>query len=131
METFVDEGEGAENFDGDDVAAFGDAVADLADVDGVVVALAAGALVDDVGVLPGLRDGAVVPDVAVVREAVGHEAQLALLHVLLDRVQRLLLANLRRRPVGNSLLTLPLIDCLFSQLKGPERPPVVPNYDID
>ena len=55
---------------------------DFADVDWVAVALALSVAVDVVRVLPGLRNGAVVPDVALVREAVGHEAQLALFHVL-------------------------------------------------
>ena len=57
-------------------------VSDLAAVHGIVVALAARALVLVVRVLPGLGQRAVVPDVAVVREAVGHVAQLPLLLVL-------------------------------------------------
>ena len=57
-------------------------VSDLAAVHGIVVSLAARALVLVVRVLPGLGQRAVVPDVAVVREAVGHVAQLALLLVL-------------------------------------------------
>ena len=57
-------------------------MSDLAAVHGIVVALAARALVLVVRVLPGLGQRAVVPDVAVVREAVGHVAQLALLLVL-------------------------------------------------
>ena len=57
-------------------------MSDLAAVHGIVVALAAGALVLVVRVLPGLGQRAVVPDVAVVREAVGHVAQLTLLLVL-------------------------------------------------
>lgn len=44
-----------------------------------------------------LREGAVVPDVAVVREAVAHKTQAALLDVLLDRVERLLLRDLHLR----------------------------------
>ena len=39
-------------------------------------------------------NGPVVPDVALVREAIAHEAQLALLGVLEDRVEVLRLADL-------------------------------------
>jgi len=58
-----------------------------------------------VGVLPGLGKGSVVPDVALVREAVGHEAQLALLDVLLDGVQRGLKANLRVMTCNRLIIT--------------------------
>ena len=40
-----------------------------------------------------LRESTVVPDVSVVGEAVAHEAQAALLDVLLDGIERLLLAD--------------------------------------
>ena len=66
-------------------------MSDLAAVHGIVVALAARALVLVVRVLPGLGQRAVVPDVAVVREAVDHVAQLALLLVL--QIQLLTLHN--------------------------------------
>ena len=72
-------------------------VSDLAAVHGIVVALAARALVLVVRVLPGLGQRAVVPDVAVVREAVGHVAQLALLLVL--QIQLLTLHNFANVPV--------------------------------
>jgi hypothetical protein len=51
--------------------------------------------VGDVGVLPGLGEAAVVPEVALVGEAVADEAQLALLGVLLDGVEGLLLGDLQ------------------------------------
>jgi hypothetical protein len=41
-----------------------------------------------------LRESTVVPEVALVREAVPHVAELALLDVLLDGVESLLLADL-------------------------------------
>jgi hypothetical protein len=41
-----------------------------------------------------LREGTVVPEVALVREAVPHKPELALLDVLLDGVEALLLADL-------------------------------------
>ncbi len=44
---------------------------------------------------PYLGESAVVPKVALVREAVADEAKLALLGVLLDRVEPLLLRDLR------------------------------------
>ena len=40
-----------------------------------------------VRILPGLREASIVPDVTMVREAVGHEPQLALLLVLDDGVE--------------------------------------------
>ncbi len=50
-----------------------------------------GLWVGDVRVLPGLREGAVIPEVALVWEAVADEAKLALLCVLLDGVEGLVL----------------------------------------
>ena len=44
-----------------------------------------------------LRESAVVPDVALVGEGVGHEAELALLDVLLDGRQVVLGADLREK----------------------------------
>jgi hypothetical protein len=41
-----------------------------------------------------LGEGAVVPEVALVGEAVANEAKLALLHILLDGVKKLLLGDL-------------------------------------
>ena len=51
---FVEEGHHAEDFDLLDLACIADELADLADVEGVVVALGFGLGVDDVGVFPGL-----------------------------------------------------------------------------
>lgn len=47
------------------------------------------------GVQTYLGEGTVVPEVAFVREAVADVAELALLDVLLDGVERLLLGDLR------------------------------------
>ncbi len=41
-----------------------------------------------------MREGSVVPDVTVMREAVSHKSEFALLDVLLDRVEFLVLRNL-------------------------------------
>jgi hypothetical protein len=104
-----------------DLADEPDLLADFADVEGVVVALSFGLSVGRRRVLPGLHthkcadqpklDGrhamarhlwecTVVPDVSVVGEAVANEAEAALLDVLLDGVERLLLGylHLRVRP---------------------------------
>jgi hypothetical protein len=43
---------------------------------------------------PYLGEGAVVPEVSLVGEAVAHEAKLALLDVLLDGVEELILGDL-------------------------------------
>lgn len=43
-----------------------------------------------------LREGAVVPEVALVGEAVADIAQLALLDILLDRVEEFLLGDLEQ-----------------------------------
>ena len=88
---FVKECHDAEDFDLLDFTRFGDEFADLADVEGVIVALLLRLRVRDVGVLPGLREGAVVPEVAFVGEAVADEAELALLGILLDWVENLIL----------------------------------------
>ena len=49
---------------------------------------------------PCLRESPIVPDVAMVGEAVVHEANLALLHILFDWVQRLLFVDLRSQAVS-------------------------------
>uniref|UniRef100_A0A182U5M9 Secreted protein n=1 Tax=Anopheles melas TaxID=34690 RepID=A0A182U5M9_9DIPT len=89
----VDQRDRAEYFHLQHLAPLRNARANLEHIDGIVIALAAGVRVQVVRVLPGLRERTVVPDVAVVREAVGDEPQLALLHVLLDRVQALAQAD--------------------------------------
>lgn len=50
-----------------------------------------------------LRESTIVPDVAVVREAVADKAKLALLDILLDRVEGLVLGDLQLGvgPAGN------------------------------
>jgi hypothetical protein len=102
-----------EDLDLNDITGLVDKLADLADVQWVVVALGLGLLVCDIGVLPRLqhpsvfasladigpgsshlREGTVVPEVTLVGEAVAHEAELALLGVLQDGVERLLLGDL-------------------------------------
>jgi len=44
-----------------------------------------------------LREGTVVPEVTLVREAVADESKLALLNVLLDRVEEFFLGDLEER----------------------------------
>jgi hypothetical protein len=102
-----------EDLDLNDITGLVDKLADLADVQWVVVALGLGLLVCDIGVLPRLqhpsvfasladigpgsshlREGTVVPEVTLVGEAVAHEAELALLGVLQDGIERLLLGDL-------------------------------------
>jgi hypothetical protein len=57
----------------------------------------------DSRVLPSLGESTVVPDVSVVRETVSNESELALLDILLDGVERLLLGDLHLGvgPSGN------------------------------
>ena len=57
----------------------------------------------DSRVLPSLGESTVVPDVSVVGETVSDETELALLDVLLDRVERLFLGDLHLGvgPSGN------------------------------
>lgn len=90
----VEKGHDTEDLDLLDLAGVADELTDLADVERVVVTLGLGLGVDGVGVLPGLGEGTVVPEVALVGEAVADEAELALLGVLLDGVQELLLGDL-------------------------------------
>jgi len=67
---------------------------DFTDIEWVIVALGLGLGVDDVWVLPGLREGTVVPEVSLVREAVSDKAKLALLGVLENWVELILLGDL-------------------------------------
>jgi hypothetical protein len=117
----VKQGHDAKDLDLDDISGLVDKLADLADVQRVVVALGLGLLVCHVGVLPCLQqpsvlalladiglgpaylgEGTVVPEVALVGKAVAHEAELALLGVLQDGVERLLLADLAGASVSSS-----------------------------
>jgi hypothetical protein len=90
----VEEGHDAEDLDLLDLAGVADKLTDLADIERVVVALGLGLRVNGVGVLPGLGEATVVPEVALVGEAVADVAELALLDVLLDGVEELLLGDL-------------------------------------
>ena len=92
----VEQSHDTEDLDLLDLTGLGDELTNLADVERVVVTLSLGLGVGDVGVLPGLGEAAVVPEVALVGEAVADEAQLALLGVLLDGVELLLLGDLLR-----------------------------------
>jgi hypothetical protein len=120
----IEQSHDTEDLDLDDFAGLGDQLADLADVQRVIVTCRLGLLVHHVGVFPGLpqqsvlvlsadvglasshlREGTVVPEVALVGEAVAHVAELALLDVLLDGVERLLLGDLRAVSVSQCLDT--------------------------
>jgi len=110
----VEQSHDTEDLDLLDLTGLGDELTNLADVERVVVTLSLGLGVGDVGVLPGLDrpsaelqcvncmrsrsylgEGTVVPEVTLVGEAVTDEAELALLGVLLDGVESLLLGDLR------------------------------------
>jgi hypothetical protein len=56
-----------------------------------------------------LREGSVVPQITLVREAVAHEAKLALLRILLDRIESLLLGDLY-------MLQMPLVSPIASPI---------------
>lgn len=91
----VNQSECSQNLDLHNVSALSNARTDFADVNGIVIALAAGGLIDMIGVFPCLWKCAVVPDVALMGEDVGHIAQFAFLDVLLDGVERLVQGNLK------------------------------------
>lgn len=91
----IKESHDAENLDLLDLPSVTDKLADLANVERVVVALGLGLRVDDVGILPGLGEGTIVPQVTLVGKAVANVSKLALLDVLLDRVEELLLGDLK------------------------------------
>lgn len=110
----VEQSHDTEDLDLLDLTRLGDELTNLADVERVVVTLSLGLGVGDVGVLPCLDrpsaelqcvncmrnrsylgEGTVVPEVTLVGEAVTDEAELALLGVLLDGVESLLLGDLR------------------------------------
>lgn len=90
----VKKGHDTEDLDLLDLPWVADKLTNLADVKWVVVALGLGLWVDNVWVLPGAWEGTVVPEVSLVWEAVADEAELALLDVLLDWVEGLLLGDL-------------------------------------
>lgn len=93
------------NLDLLDLASVPNELADLADIERVVVAFCLSLRVDDIGIFPCLKlisivspveenwtyswESTVVPEIALVGEAVAHESKLALLDVLFDGVQEL------------------------------------------
>lgn len=91
---FVEKGHGTKNLNLLDLAGVADELTNLANVERVVVTLGLGLGVDSVGVLPGLREGTVVPEVTLVGEAVTDVTELALLNILFDGVEELLLGDL-------------------------------------
>lgn len=90
----VKEGHDTQNLDLFDLASVADKLTNLAHVERVIVTLGLGLGVDGVGVLPGLGEGTIVPEVALMGEAVADVAELALLDVLLDGVEELILGDL-------------------------------------
>jgi hypothetical protein len=91
----VEESHDTEDLDLLDLTRVTDELTDLADIERIVVALGLGLGVDSVRVLPGLGEGTVVPEVTLVGEAVSDVSKLALLDVLLDGVEELLLGDLK------------------------------------
>ena len=90
----IKKGHDAEDLDLLNLAWVADKLTNLADIKWIVITLGLGLWVDDVWVLPGLWEAAVVPEVSLVWEAVADEAELALLDILLDWVEGLLLGDL-------------------------------------
>lgn len=90
----VKQGHDTEDLDLLHLTSVTDELANLADIERVVVTLGLGLGVNNVGVLPGLGEGTVVPQVSLVGEAVADISKLALLGVLLDGVEELLLGDL-------------------------------------
>lgn len=95
--TLIEESHDTEHLHLLDLTRLGDKLADLAHIQRVIVTLLLGLWVGDIGVLPSLGEGTVVPEVALVREAVADESKLALLGVLLDGVELLVLGDLGAR----------------------------------
>ena len=103
----VEQSHDAKNLNLLNLTSVADQLANFADIEWVIITLGFGLRVDDVGIFPCLKidlsdavkthqikpylwESTVVPEIALVREAVPNEAKLALLDVLLDRVQFLL-----------------------------------------
>ena len=103
----VEKGHDTEDLDLLDLTRVADKLTDLANIERVVVTLGLGLGVDGVRVLPGLGEAAVVPQVALVREAVANEAELALLDILLDGVEKLLLGGLSSQVSNHTYYVMP------------------------
>merc|ERR1719427_1235115 len=83
----VNHSEDTQHFHLDHSAPLVDSLTNLTNINRIIVTLAVGGRVGVVWILPCLRDCPVVPDIPMVWEAVCHISQLALLDILLDRVQ--------------------------------------------
>jgi len=84
----------SESLDLFDLTSETDGLTDLADIQRIVITTGLGVVVNVGGILPGLGESTVVPDVTVVGETVADETELALLDILLDRVELLVLGDL-------------------------------------
>lgn len=84
-----------QNLDLLDLTGVSDGLANLANVERVVVTLGLSLWVDGGRVFPSLGEGTVVPKVTLVREAVADKPDLSLLYILLDGVEKLFLRDLR------------------------------------
>jgi len=100
---FIEQSHDTKNFDLLHLADIADLLPDFTNIERIVVALRLGLSVGLRGILPGLGEGSVIPDVSVVREAVAHETQPALLDILFNGIEGFLLGNLhlRVRPARN------------------------------
>ena len=80
------------------MASVPNSLTNLTDIQWVVVTLSLGLRVVDAWVFPSLRECTIIPEITLVREAVADKPDLALLDVLLDRVEKLLLGDLNASP---------------------------------
>lgn len=101
--TLVEEGHDTQDLDLLDLASVANSLTDLANVERIVVTNGLSFRMGVVRVLPSLRERTVVVNITLVGEAVTHKTELALLGVLNDGVELLLLGNLELSvsPAGN------------------------------
>jgi len=90
---FINESHDPEDLDLFDLANITNLLANLADIERVVVSPGFSLCMQRRGILPGLGESAIIPDVPVVREAVTDIAKLASLDVLFDGVEGLFLGD--------------------------------------
>jgi len=100
---FIEEGHDAKNFNLLDLTNVAKLLADLADIQRVVVTASFGLGVGLVGVFPRLRESTIVPDVTMVGEAIANVTQSALFDILFDGVKGLFFTDLHLGvgPAGN------------------------------
>jgi len=90
----IEQSHDTKNLDLLDLTRVSNLLTNFADINGIIVTASLGFRMGLVGIFPSLGKSTIVPDVTLVGEAVANITKLALLDILLNRVQSIFLGDL-------------------------------------